>query len=185
MTTLADYSALKGALERLVAGGATSRDREELRGALAVGTLSVATGERAVSVGGNITNTIVVTGDGSLVLRVDGSGAAAIDRLLERMNPAPLHQLPADIPDFAGRDAQVERLLRLLSIPGGRAAIVAIDGMGGLGKTTLAVHVAHRLTERYPDGQIVIDMAGTSAAPLSAAGVGARNASVRARNAAA
>jgi hypothetical protein len=60
----------------------------------------------------------------------------------------------------------VEKLLAALSAPGGRAAISAIDGMGGLGKTTLAVHVAHRLTERYPDGQIVVDMAGTSTVPL-------------------
>jgi hypothetical protein len=83
--------------------------------------------------------------------------------------PSLLHQLPADVADFAGRGAQVERLLGILSAPGGRAAISAIDGMGGLGKTTLAVHVAHRLTEHYPDGQIVVDMAGTSAAPLSPA----------------
>jgi hypothetical protein len=41
--------------------------------------------------------------------------------------------------------------------------------MGGLGKTTLAVHVAHRLTGRYPDAQIVVDMAATSATPLSPA----------------
>src|SRR5262249_53073139 len=81
----------------------------------------------------------------------------------------PLHQLPADIADFAGRGAQVEQLLGVLSAPGGRAAISAIDGMGGLGKTTLAVHVAHRLTGRYPDAQIVVDMAATSAAPLSPA----------------
>src|ERR1700674_2872768 len=80
--------------------------------------------------------------------------------------PSPLHQLPADVADFAGRTVQVERLLGMLSAPGGRAAISAVEGMGGLGKTTLAVHVAHRLTDRYPDGQIVLDMAGTSPAPL-------------------
>lgn len=56
----------------------------------------------------------------------------------------------------------------MLDAPGGKVAISAIDGMGGLGKSALAVHVAHRLTERYPDAQIVLDMAGTSAAPLSA-----------------
>ena len=77
-----------------------------------------------------------------------------------------MHQLPADAADFAGRTAQVEKLLGVLNAPGGSAAISAIDGMGGLGKTTLAVHVAHRVTDRYPDGQIVIDMAGTSAMPL-------------------
>jgi tetratricopeptide (TPR) repeat protein len=80
-----------------------------------------------------------------------------------------VHQLPADVTDFAGRAAQVEALLGVLSAPGGRVAISAIDGMGGLGKTTLAVHVAHRLTGRYPDGQIVVDMAGTGAAPLDPA----------------
>src|SRR5262249_10734263 len=57
----------------------------------------------------------------------------------------------------------------VLRAPGGRAAISAIDGMGGLGKTTLAGHVAHRLTEHYPGAQIVVDMAATSAAPLSPA----------------
>jgi tetratricopeptide (TPR) repeat protein len=94
-----------------------------------------------------------------------------LDLLVEdkRSHPSPLHQLPADIPDFAGREAQMEKLLRVLSGPGGHVAISAIDGMGGLGKTALAVHVAHRLTARYPDGQIVVDMAGTSDAPLSPA----------------
>jgi tetratricopeptide (TPR) repeat protein len=83
--------------------------------------------------------------------------------------PSPLHQLPADVADFAGRAAQMEKLLELLSAPGGRVAISAIEGMGGLGKTALSVHVAHRLIGRYPDAQIVIDMAGTSTAPLTPA----------------
>jgi tetratricopeptide (TPR) repeat protein len=87
----------------------------------------------------------------------------------ELSHPSPLHQLPADIAAFVGRGAQTERLLEVLNAPGGLVAISAIDGMGGLGKTALAVHAAHRLIARYPDGQIVVDMAGTSPAPLSPA----------------
>jgi len=160
---------LKGALERLIAGCSTEQDREQVQAALAAGALSIATGERAVSLGGDANGAVIVTGDGNVVIRIDASGAAAIDRLLQRSHPSALHQLPADVADFAGRAAQVEALLGVLSASGGRVAISAIDGMGGLGKTTLAVHVAHRLTGRYADGQIVVDMAGTSAAPLSPA----------------
>src|SRR5215831_545155 len=164
-----DLSALKGALERLVAGRSTLQDRELVQAALVAGELSMAMGERAVAVRGDAQGAVIVSGDGNVVLPVDALGVAAIDRLLQRSHPSPLHQLPADVADFAGRGAQMERLLALLSAPGGRAAISAIDGMGGLGKTTLAVHVAHRLTGRYPDAQIVVHMAATSAAPLSPA----------------
>jgi hypothetical protein len=164
-----DLSSLKGAIERLLANRSTPRDREQIQAALAVGTLSIATGQRAVSLGGDAHGAVIVTGDGNVVLHVEASGIAALERLLERIHPSPLNQLPADVADFAGRRAQMEKLLSVLSAPGGRVAISAIDGMGGLGKTTLAVHVAHQLTERYPDGQIVVDMAATSAAPLSAA----------------
>jgi len=164
---LPDIAVLKGAIERLVANHASSQDREEVRAALAAGALSIATGQRAVAVGGSVNDTIIVTGDGAVVIHVDVSGAAAIDRLLQRSHPSPLHQLPADVADFVGRGTQMEKLLGVLSVSGGRAAISAIAGMGGLGKTTLAVHVAHRLAERYPDGQIVVDMAATGASPLS------------------
>jgi hypothetical protein len=123
-------------------------------------------GERAVAFGGDASRAVITTGDGNVVLRIDASEAAAIDRLLQRSHPSPLHQLPADVTDFAGRGAQMEKLLEVLSAPGSHVAISAIDGMGGLGKTALAVHAAHRLIDRYPDGQIVVDMTGTSAAPL-------------------
>jgi cytidylate kinase len=165
----ADLSSLKGAIERLVASNASAEDRKHVQAALAAGVLSIATGERAVSLGGSAQGAVITTGDGNVIVRIDVSEVAAIDRLLQKSHPSPLHQLPADVADFAGRGTQMEKLLDVLSAPGGRVAISAIDGMGGLGKTTLAVHVAHRLTKQYPDGQIVVDMAATSAAPLSPA----------------
>jgi hypothetical protein len=166
---LPDIVTLKGTIERLVANTASAEDLDHIRAAFAERILSIATGEHAVAIGGDAIGAVIMTGDGNVVLRIDASGAAAIDRLIQRSHPSPLHQLPADIADFAGREAQMERLLEVLSARGGRIAINAIDGMGGLGKTALAVHVAHRLTGSYPDAQIMVEMAGTSTTPLSPA----------------
>ena len=81
--------------------------------------------------------------------------------------PPLLHQLPADLADFTGREGEVRELVALLSGGVAGATISAIGGMGGVGKTTLAVHVAHRVVEHYPDGQIVVEMGGTSEQPLT------------------
>ncbi|MFI6299090.1 tetratricopeptide repeat protein [Nonomuraea sp. NPDC050790] len=70
------------------------------------------------------------------------------------VQPAPKRTfLPYDIPDFSGRTAELDRLADEQE-----AALVTIDGMAGIGKTTLAVHVAHRLAERYPDGRLFLDL---------------------------
>ncbi|MFD0363832.1 BTAD domain-containing putative transcriptional regulator [Nocardia sp. GCM10030253] len=69
--------------------------------------------------------------------------------------------LPYDIPDFAGRDAELDRLIGPLDDT--TVTISAIDGMAGIGKTALAVHVAHRVAERFPDGQLFIDLQAHSA----------------------
>ncbi len=88
-------------------------------------------------------------------------------------------QLPADIGDFTGREMHVEQLTRLLAAsedddnPGAvRVALVA--GAGGLGKTTLAVHAAHRLRSQYPDGVLYVDLHGAGPQPLPPAEVLAR-----------
>jgi len=86
-------------------------------------------------------------------------------------NPPSPAQLPADIADFTGRDEQVKRLSDLLSGTGasgdpGAVRIAVVAGSGGLGKTSLAVHAAHRVRRRFPDGQLYVDLLGATAAPL-------------------
>ncbi|WP_226874530.1 AfsR/SARP family transcriptional regulator [Microbispora sitophila] len=66
--------------------------------------------------------------------------------------------LPYDIPDFSGRAAELERLADERHHEPNGPAVVTIDGMAGIGKTALAVHVAHRLADRYPDGRLFIDL---------------------------
>ncbi|HEY7069153.1 MAG TPA: AfsR/SARP family transcriptional regulator, partial [Acidimicrobiales bacterium] len=76
-------------------------------------------------------------------------------------------QLPADVADFTGRDEQVKRLSDLLSGTGasgdpGAVRIAVVAGSGGLGKTSLAVHAAHRVRRRFPDGQLYVDLLGAT-----------------------
>jgi DNA-binding SARP family transcriptional activator/tetratricopeptide (TPR) repeat protein len=97
-----------------------------------------------------------------------------------RQAPAALSQLPADVPDFTGRADHVEYLCRLFSgiKEGGNGTgavmVSLIAGAGGLGKTTLAVHVAHRLRDQFPDGQLYVDLHGASDSPAAPADVLAR-----------
>jgi DNA-binding SARP family transcriptional activator len=102
---------------------------------------------------------------------------------------AVMRALPRDIAGFAGRDAELGQLLGNLASAaagGGVVGIYAIGGMAGIGKTTLAVHAAHRLAERFPDGQLFlplhahtpgqrpVDPADALASLLLAAGIGAQ-----------
>ncbi|KAK1180591.1 BTAD domain-containing putative transcriptional regulator [Streptomyces sp. NBS 14/10] len=88
-------------------------------------------------------------------------------------HPVPAH-LPAPPPRFTGRTHELDRLARLLE---GRAgaedpmAIVAITGPGGIGKTWLALHWAHRHLRDFPDGQLYVNLRGfdPSAEPVPVA----------------
>ncbi len=67
--------------------------------------------------------------------------------------------LPADLADFTGRAAQLHHLLQLAEPAGDRVPRRAlITGMAGTGKSALAVHAAHLLRERFPDGQLYADL---------------------------
>jgi tetratricopeptide (TPR) repeat protein len=70
------------------------------------------------------------------------------------------HALPGDLPLVVGRREQIGLLLDGLTRGGGGAGVVAIEGVTGAGKSALAVHLAHRVAERYPDGQLFLDLGG-------------------------
>ncbi|WP_327398524.1 AfsR/SARP family transcriptional regulator [Streptomyces phaeochromogenes] len=73
-------------------------------------------------------------------------------------------QLPATVSDFTGRAAFVSELGDVLASAEGRVmAVSALAGIGGVGKTTLAVHVAHQARGAFPDGQLYVDLQGAGA----------------------
>ncbi|WP_369170115.1 BTAD domain-containing putative transcriptional regulator [Streptomyces sp. R28] len=99
------------------------------------------------------------------ILRADPGLAAPSDTVAEppaaRVRPA---QLPATVPDFTGRSAFVSELSEVLASAEGRVmAVSAVAGIGGVGKTTLAVHVAHQARTAFPDGQLYVDLQGAGA----------------------
>jgi tetratricopeptide (TPR) repeat protein len=78
-----------------------------------------------------------------------------------------LHQLPPPPRDFTGRRQEIEDLLNKLEQSG--VSISGLQGMGGIGKTTLALKLAEQLSAKYPDAQFYLDLKGASSKPLTSA----------------
>ncbi|MEU3096202.1 BTAD domain-containing putative transcriptional regulator [Streptomyces sp. NPDC006967] len=85
-------------------------------------------------------------------------GSASPDR------PRPA-QLPPVARGFVGRGTELSELEKLLSEDvsrsGAATTVAVVDGLAGVGKTELALQLAHRLTDRFPDGQLFVDLGGT------------------------
>jgi tetratricopeptide (TPR) repeat protein len=103
-----------------------------------------------VGIGGDVTNSNIFTGD----IRIEPPVTTA------------LHQLRAPVGDFVGRQPEIETLVNALR-PERHACITGISGMGGIGKTELALLVAERLRDDYPDAQFFINLQGTGDNPRS------------------
>ncbi|MEO3764241.1 BTAD domain-containing putative transcriptional regulator [Streptomyces sp. B8F3] len=104
--------------------------------------------------------------DGELLAAPTPAAGTPVDAVV---TPAPRTNLPRDTHDFTGRASE---LSLLLTDAGARAAdggreqralpLTLIEGMPGVGKTSLAVHVAYGLRRAYPDGQLFLDLRGFS-----------------------
>src|SRR5206468_3872492 len=81
----------------------------------------------------------------------------ALPRRAERK---PVSTLPRGVPSFTGRDHEVKTLVARIADQEDAAAVHVVTGMPGAGKTELAVHVAQQVADRFPDGQLFLDLRG-------------------------
>jgi DNA-binding SARP family transcriptional activator/Tfp pilus assembly protein PilF len=83
-------------------------------------------------------------------------------RLHEAMQAEIPSQLPSDVPRFTGRTGDLDWLDRALCAG---TTVAAVTGTAGVGKTALALRWAHRVRDRFPDGQLYVNLRGYAQAP--------------------
>jgi DNA-binding SARP family transcriptional activator len=78
------------------------------------------------------------------------------------------HTLPGDLPDFTGRGSEAAELAARLTADRSGPAIAVISGLPGIGKTALAIHVAHLVAQEFPDARRYVPLGGSGSPPPGA-----------------
>ncbi|WP_053737230.1 NB-ARC domain-containing protein [Nocardia sp. NRRL S-836] len=103
-------------------------------------------------------NTVSGTVHGAVVQVRDVYGDVNVHAAPDAAVP---QQLPAGVHKFSGRQAELDLLAQLESTASSDAVVIsAVNGTAGVGKTALALHWAHRVAGRFPDGQLYVNMRG-------------------------
>ncbi|MFC7012084.1 ATP-binding protein [Streptomyces viridiviolaceus] len=117
--------------------------------------------------------TVAALADGLQLGKTERERLLAVARIGRnpRPHPAGLSAFPRGIDDFVGRKAELARLTTLAGRAGPRGlpVVVAVSGPPGTGKTTLALQAAHELADRFPDGQLLLDLRGMDDDPPDSA----------------
>jgi len=147
---------LKAALSRLIEGTSNPEDVSSIQQALTSGRITIASGG-GVAIGGDARGNVIIAGGATFTLTPEA---------LELLRPSVPHQIPSPPRDFTGRKEELDELLAGFK---GGATITGLRGMGGIGKTALAYALAEKLIDLYPDGQILVQLRGTSSEPMTPA----------------
>ena len=105
----------------------------------------------------------ILTGDPELGVKAPEGVPTGGGSPVRSRPPIPA-QLPHSVAGFSGRQAEIDWLNGLLpgsaDETGGTVVITALAGTAGVGKTTLALHWAHQIRDRFPDGQLYVNLRG-------------------------
>jgi tetratricopeptide (TPR) repeat protein len=133
-----------------------------------------ANAKRSAAVAGDNNGTIV-TGDKNFVGNEIVGDNVGRDKIVhihptsisEAATPTRLHEIPPPPADFTGREDELKELLAAIEVGG--VTISGLQGLGGIGKTALALKLVELLKPRYPDAQFFLDLKGASTQPLTVA----------------